>query len=79
MVYIVKDNGHGCFAHCSPTRETIQHMIDRIHVQKLFKITKNHESPVPLTKGGIQQSVSMPSCDGLFLHYLVLILLLILA
>ena len=49
-------------------------MIDRIHKQTLFKITKNHESPVPLTKGGIQQSVSMPSFDGFFLHYLGLIL-----
>ena len=48
---IVKvSNGRGCFAHCSPIHETIQHMIDRIHIQKLFKITKNHESPVPLTK-----------------------------
>ena len=47
-------------------------MIDRIHIQNIFKITKNHESPVPLTKGGIKQSVSMPSCGGL--HYLVLIL-----
>ena len=41
---------------------------------KLFEITKNHESRVPPTKRGIQQSVSMPSCDGFFLHYLVLIL-----
>ena len=49
-------------------------MIDRIHIQKLFKITKNHEQSVPLTKGGIQQSFSMPSCGGFFMHYLVLIL-----